>query len=102
MIPEIGSTLGMIEGMLGSMSVNVAAEAAIRKLPSLALGGKKYKVALDAAMAAGDTEKLRKLLGAKEAFEASNKWKALKYGIRSAEIGSELAITTQQRVLETN
>jgi hypothetical protein len=102
MIPEIGSTLGMVEGMIGSMSINVAAEAAIRKLPSIALGGKKFEMALKAAAAAGDTKKLEQLIKAKQAVDASNKLKAVKYGIRTAEVGAEIGITTQQRILETN
>jgi hypothetical protein len=56
MLPEIGSTLGMIEGMIGTVALNVAAEAAVRKLPSIVAGGPSRK-AIQMAFASGDMEK---------------------------------------------
>lgn len=102
MVPEIGSTLGMIEGMLGTIGLNVAAEAVIRRLPDILVGGKKYKVALDAAEAMGDAGKYLSLIKKKNAIYGSKKLAGFESAIRAADIETGLGITTQQRIIETN
>lgn len=102
MLPEIGSTLGMIEGMIETIGLNAAAEAAIRKLPSLVFGGKKYKAALNAATSAGDINKIRQLLSVQTEASNINKLAAAESAIRSIELGASAKIITGQRIHETN
>lgn len=101
MLPEIGSTLGMIEGMIETIGVNAASEAVIRKLPSLIMGG-EYKAALNAAISAGDAAKIKQLLDASSKIQTGKALGATTAAIRSLEVGSAIGITTAQRVHETN
>ena len=101
MLPEIGSTLGMVEGMIETVGLNVAAEAAVRKLPSL-IGGGPTKKAIQMAFAAGDIEKGVSLLKARSAAEVATSTKLGEAALRSAEIGTGIGITYGQRKHETN
>lgn len=101
MLPEIGSTLGMIEGMIETVGLNVATEAAIRKLPSL-IGGGPTKKAIQLAFASGDVEKGISLLKAKSAAETATRTKVAEAALRSAEIATGIGITYGQRRHETN
>lgn len=101
MLPEVGSTLGMIEGMIETIGLNVAAEAAIRKLPSLIAGGPTKK-AIQMAFASGDVNKGISLLKARSAAQTSNAVGLTEAAIRSGEIAGGIGITYGQRVFETN
>ena len=101
MLPEVGSTLGMIEGMIETIGLNVAAEAAIRKLPSLIAGGPTKK-AIQMAFASGDINKGISLLKARSAAQTSNAVGLTEAAIRSGEIAGGIGITYGQRVFETN
>lgn len=100
MIPEVGSTLGMVEGMIESIGLNAASEAVIRKLPSVLLGN-KWKQAYNAAIVTKDINALRTLNEAKIALDTSKKLGITTAAIRSAELTTSANIIANQRRMET-
>lgn len=104
MLPELGSSLGLMQGMVYSVGLNVVANRVVQALPAFIIGGGKFKSikALRALAMSGGEEAAaaQRLL----ASLATKRAKAINYataGIRSAEVTADIGISAWNRQMET-
>jgi len=103
-IPELGSSIGMMGGMIKSVGTNIALEWLAKELPSWVIGSKvasAYKD-LEFAKKLGDAAKIESALQKIKSIDKLETGVQMgQTALRSLDIASTLYFTKQSRLLET-